>query len=192
MNTSRARRGIIALAAIAIAATTVVVTSQPATTQEAGQVRIVARKLESGRIEFALQQHTGAEWGERLLPSSRFFPSDATVGRWLSSTPLTIATSSTQAAADDWQITVTRCQTSDTTTVHVWWEYTTPIALTAASFDLYVGDDSELSHILGDGWASPGSDIGPGVYAGRDTVYLDVDAPDQIWCFVAWDTELTY
>ncbi len=48
-------------------------------------VRIVAQKLEDGRIEFALEQD-----GERVLPRSRFFPADAPVGRWLKSTPIAV------------------------------------------------------------------------------------------------------
>lgn len=46
-------------------------------------VRIVAQKLEDGRIEFGLQQD-----GERILPRSRYFPADARVGRWLRSSPI--------------------------------------------------------------------------------------------------------
>ena len=54
------------------------------------EVRIQARKLEDGKIEFGLQQRTdGGQWAERALPSGRFFPTDARVDRWLSSTPLT-------------------------------------------------------------------------------------------------------
>ena len=57
----------------------------------AGEVRIVARKLESGRVEFGLQQRQADEsWGERRLPRVRFFPTTATVGRWLASSALII------------------------------------------------------------------------------------------------------
>ena len=60
------------------------------TTSEA-EVRIVARLLDDGRTEFGLQQRrTDGSWGERLLPDVRFFPTDATVGRWLRSSPLTV------------------------------------------------------------------------------------------------------
>ena len=48
-------------------------------------VRIVAQKLEDGRIEFGLEQD-----GERILPRTRFFPADARVGRWLKSSAVTI------------------------------------------------------------------------------------------------------
>ena len=57
----------------------------------AGEVRVVARKLENGKIEFGLQQRqTDNTWGDRRLPRVRFFPATATVGRWLASSPLTL------------------------------------------------------------------------------------------------------
>jgi len=57
----------------------------------AGEVRIVARKLENGRIEFGLQQRQADDsWGNRQLPRVRFFPTTATIGRWLASSPLTL------------------------------------------------------------------------------------------------------
>ena len=51
-------------------------------------VRIVARRRPSGRIEFAVQRRTDGQWGERLLPAQRFFPTGTQVGRWLASTPV--------------------------------------------------------------------------------------------------------
>ena len=56
-----------------------------------GEVRIVARKLASGRIEFGLQQRSpDNSWGDRQLPRVRFFPTTAALGRWLVSSPLTL------------------------------------------------------------------------------------------------------
>ena len=55
------------------------------------EVRISAQRLDDGRTEFALQQRVDGEWGERLLPSSRFFPARVTPGRWLNSTPLVVS-----------------------------------------------------------------------------------------------------
>ena len=56
------------------------------------EVRITAQRLADGRTEFALQQREAdGEWGERLLPPERFVPATAAVGRWLSSTPLTVS-----------------------------------------------------------------------------------------------------
>ena len=53
-------------------------------------VRIVARKLESGRVEFGLQQRENGSWGGRDLPARRFFPPTATVDRWLGSSTLNL------------------------------------------------------------------------------------------------------
>ena len=56
-------------------------------------VRIVARKLANGRVEFGLQQHgLDDAWDERRLPTVRFFPPTARLGRWLASSPLTLTT----------------------------------------------------------------------------------------------------
>ena len=66
----------------------------------AGEVRVVARELASGRVEFAVQQrHADDSWAGRLLPSRRFFPADAEVGRWLASSPLEVAASEVRVVA---------------------------------------------------------------------------------------------
>ena len=55
-------------------------------------VRIVARRLADGGVEFGLQQRGGdGSWGGRQLPARRFFPPDAGVGRWLASSPFGVA-----------------------------------------------------------------------------------------------------
>ncbi len=55
------------------------------------EVRVAAQLLADGRMEFALQERQAdGSWGERRLPRGRFFPADARVGRWLSSSPLTV------------------------------------------------------------------------------------------------------
>ena len=48
--------------------------------------RIVAQRLADGRSEFGFQP----EGEERILPRSRFFPANASVGRWLQSSPVTV------------------------------------------------------------------------------------------------------
>ncbi len=59
--------------------------------QSSAEVRITAQRVADGRTEFALQQRqTDGRWGERLLPSKRFFPASVATGRWLVSTPLTV------------------------------------------------------------------------------------------------------
>lgn len=55
-------------------------------------VRIVAQKLEDGRIEFGLEQD-----GERILPRTRFLPADARVGRWLKSSAIAVSVEWTTA-----------------------------------------------------------------------------------------------
>ena len=64
------------------------------------EVRITAQRLADGRTEFALQQRTSGEWGERRLPRSRYFPAEASLGRWLNSTPIEITTEAEEPAAD--------------------------------------------------------------------------------------------
>ncbi len=52
-------------------------------------VRISARLLGDGRIEFALQRLSArGQWGERELPRSRYSPANPSVGRWISSSAL--------------------------------------------------------------------------------------------------------
>lgn len=54
-------------------------------------LRIAAQPLSNGRIEFAVQQRASdAEWGERLLPVSRYMPANASTGRWLYSSPVAL------------------------------------------------------------------------------------------------------
>ena len=55
------------------------------------EVRVAAQLLADGRMEFALQERqANGDWGERRLPTRRIFPANATVGRWLSSSSLTV------------------------------------------------------------------------------------------------------
>ena len=72
------------------------VVSSPVAGQESVdvvEVRIVARKLDSGRVEFGLQQRQPDNaWGDRQLPRVRFFPTTAAVGRWLVSSSLRLIT----------------------------------------------------------------------------------------------------
>lgn len=54
-------------------------------------VRIVARRLENGKIEFALQQRqSDRTWSGEILPRARLFPTTARVGAWLQSTPVEV------------------------------------------------------------------------------------------------------
>lgn len=66
-------------------------------------VRIVARKLANGKIEFGLQQQAGSSWGDPLLPTRRNFPTTAPLDRWLQSSPLSLTVA---ASPDDFAETV--------------------------------------------------------------------------------------
>lgn len=92
MTTKWAGWIVAALALAALAAGAVYAASYSA------EVRITARQAEDGRIEFALQQKVDGEWGERILPASRFFPADVGHNRWLNSTPITVSVAAEQSA----------------------------------------------------------------------------------------------
>lgn len=49
------------------------------------EVRIEARQLDDGRVEFALEHD-----GKRILPPSRYFPADPNHSRWLRTSPIEI------------------------------------------------------------------------------------------------------
>ena len=89
----RCRRLVCAAVATLLAVSSVAVVSAPAGGQESGGdvvVRIVARKVADGRVEVGLQQRLDdATWSEQVLPPRRFFPTTATVGRWLVTWPTT-------------------------------------------------------------------------------------------------------
>ena len=71
--------GLIAAVSVAVAQTVT----------HTAEVRIVAQRLDDGRVEFGLQQREGSGWSERILPQRRFFPTSS-VGRWLSSSTITL------------------------------------------------------------------------------------------------------
>ena len=78
------------------------------------EVRVAARLLVDGRMEFAAQQRgADGEWGERLLPRARFFPANATVGRWLVSTALTVSLPALDPAASDTAVLVALYEATD-------------------------------------------------------------------------------
>ncbi len=56
-----------------------------------GDVRVVARPLEDGRVEVGLQQRSDAGWGERELPAARFLAADSEPGVWRASSPLSLS-----------------------------------------------------------------------------------------------------
>ncbi|MYD53287.1 MAG: hypothetical protein F4W96_03125 [Chloroflexi bacterium] len=62
----------------------------PALVASGAEVRIGAQRLADGRTEFALQVREEDSWSDLVLPRSRFFPTTATVDRWLNSSILTL------------------------------------------------------------------------------------------------------
>ena len=84
---------VVAAALLCVLGATVV--ASPAVAQDRGadavEVRITARKLADGKVEFGLQQRQGANtWGDRQLPDVRLFPTTAAVDRWLVSSSLAV------------------------------------------------------------------------------------------------------
>ena len=75
--------GLAALLALAAAWAVEIAHSQ---SDEEQTGRIVAQRLADGRTEFGWQP----AGGERVLPTQRYFPTDAEVGRWLNSSPVEV------------------------------------------------------------------------------------------------------
>ena len=90
MRTMRRRGNVALLLVVGALIGAVALAVVQAATSETAEVRISARRLGDGRVEFALQQRIAGEWNERELPDGRFFPPGAELGSWLNSTPLVI------------------------------------------------------------------------------------------------------
>ena len=89
----RRRASVVAAALLCVLGATGV--ASPAVAQDSGadavEVRITARKLANGKVEFGLQQRQGDNtWGDRQLPDVRLFPTTAAVDRWLVSSSLAV------------------------------------------------------------------------------------------------------
>ena len=91
MRGARLRQTALALAAVTLLAV-LLAAAPPAHGQEGEiEVRVAAQRLADDRTEFALQERRpDGSWAARRLPRARFFPANATVGRWLASSPLTV------------------------------------------------------------------------------------------------------
>ena len=85
----------------ALVAVGVVVPAASVGSQESdATIRIVAQRLEDGRVEFGIQQQqSNGTWGDRLLPRARYFPADTEVGRWLRSSPIDLPSVGTVRSA---------------------------------------------------------------------------------------------
>ncbi len=92
-------------------------TSTTGTAPEAASdtVRLVARLLENGKIEFGLQQWQHDEtWSDRIFPRARLFPAETAVGRWLVSSAITLSVSdSATDFADDTHVRITARKQAD-------------------------------------------------------------------------------
>lgn len=53
-------------------------------------VRVVARRVDGGALEVAIQRQVGGTWDAAVFPELRFVPVDAPAGRWLESSPLVV------------------------------------------------------------------------------------------------------
>ena len=72
---------------------TVSVAATPSSSAQDVVVRIVARKLSDGRVEFGLRKVlSDGTLSGNLLPRARMFPTTAGVGSWLQSTPISVTT----------------------------------------------------------------------------------------------------
>lgn len=82
---------LIATLTVVSIASIVTIAVRAAATNVETDVRVVAQKLDDGKVEFGVQQRGAAgEWGKRILPRGRFLPTNAPTNRWLSSTPVSL------------------------------------------------------------------------------------------------------
>ena len=79
-----------ALALIVLTAGLAFASASASAQENEAELRISARRLDDGRLEFALRQREDGTWGERLSPDQRHLPADAATGQWLDSSALTI------------------------------------------------------------------------------------------------------
>ena len=145
-------------------------------------VRIVARQLDDGRVEFGLrQEQADGSYGDEILPRSRFFPADAEVGRWLRSSPLDLVdpTPSGTTTTDPPSDGVTRCE-HDGTYVHVWWTFTLSES-GSVSFDVYLLDENDR---IAESTIWFGFDLNSGQHQARERLLVFDDVPSPFWCSV--------
>ena len=78
-------------------------------------VRLVARLLANGKIEFGLQQwQHDSTWGARVFPRARLFPPATAAGRWLVSSAITLSVAeSADAFAEDVVVRIVARKGSD-------------------------------------------------------------------------------
>lgn len=87
---------LVIIALIAIIAALSIVAAQ-VNRSDPTDVRIAARQLDDGRVEFSLQQRGAEGWGPRMLVRSRYFPADVGHNDWLVSSPYQITAGRSEA-----------------------------------------------------------------------------------------------
>ena len=68
---------------------------------EQGEVRVIARQLDDGRVEVGIQQRDATGWGERQLPDARFLTPDAPTGQWRASEGIALRAAASQTQTTD-------------------------------------------------------------------------------------------
>ena len=70
------------------------------------EVRVLARNLEDGRVEVAVQHRhdDNSEWSRQALPRARYLAPDSEAGHWRASNPVAIQTMPAQAEAEAAQV----------------------------------------------------------------------------------------
>ena len=91
LTASDGASGVVSITTSIVVAVQVVEESQPAAEPTVDELRIAARRVADGRIEFALQERgSDGSWDDRRLPRARCDPSDPSVIRWMVSSELTV------------------------------------------------------------------------------------------------------
>ncbi len=89
MSRLRKRVGLLLIAALLIAVAAL--GAHAASTDDiTTEVRINARELSDGRVEFSLQQRDGDDWGDRQLVEARYLPRNPQRNAWYQSSPFTV------------------------------------------------------------------------------------------------------
>ena len=76
-------------------------------TTDGSDVRIIARRLNNGKIEFGIEQRQRDDsWAGRQLPRARLFPVNSQEGRWLVSSPITVTVAPPGSLAADVEVRI--------------------------------------------------------------------------------------
>ncbi|MDE2966619.1 MAG: hypothetical protein OXS30_03880 [Chloroflexota bacterium] len=134
--TSPHRGAVVAIVVLAFVCSVAGLAVSQSTTTHTAQVRINARQLDDGRVEFALQQRDGASWGDRLLLPGRFLAANVGHDRWVSTRAYTVSIEVPVAQVEE-DLMEDEPATAQSTSAGPAWQLTDPttlplVALTAA------------------------------------------------------------